>query len=297
MQSSRSPSPISVTSTSSYHATHVLCDTNGTDLDLSDLYREQQQLTICSAPSCTQFHDPMSSATSFNASVELPQEEPLQLPPCRLSPSPILLSPCTIHTTLQSQPNIDNTLLQGIANGLLQTIADHETTTSIHTKCYKDRIHHLEQCVLHYKATFNEPPIGYELNNRKVSNFHIPVGDRLYQEVKWIKLNDDGMVSGYHSAQGPNKQPHIINLYAAPDHSVDSPLEALPAWFHHMLTGLGGDFQILQQAMADTDDWGLAHEIVQYRELNDKITVVAIKLEQYCRDLDAIRARLASCES
>jgi hypothetical protein len=48
-----------------------------------------------------------------------------------------------------------------------------------------------------------------------------------------------------------------------------------------MLTGPGGDFQILQQAVADTDDWGLACEIAHYRELNDKIMALAIKIEQY----------------
>jgi hypothetical protein len=200
----------------------------------------------------------MSSNASFNASVELPCEEPLHLPPHHWdSPAPIALSPHTVQTTLQSQPDINATLLRGIANGLLQTIADRETTTSISIKQYEDRIHHLEQRVLHYEAMFNKPPVGYELNNGKVSNFHIPVGDGLYQEAKWIRLNEDGTVSRYHSAQGPNKQPHIINLYVAPDYSVNSPLEVLPAWFRHMLTGPGGDFQILQQAVADTNDWGL----------------------------------------
>jgi hypothetical protein len=98
-------------------------------------------------------------------------------------------------------------------------------------------------------------------------------------------------------AQGPNEQPHIINLYASPDFSVDSPLKALPNWLRYMLTGLEGDFQILQQAVADTDDWGLAWEIARYHKLDDDITAVTIKIEQYQHDLDATRARLASCES
>jgi hypothetical protein len=55
MQSSRSPSPISVTSTDSYHMPRVLCDTNGVQLDLADLYCEQRQLTICSVPPCSHF--------------------------------------------------------------------------------------------------------------------------------------------------------------------------------------------------------------------------------------------------
>jgi hypothetical protein len=64
-----------------------------------------------------------------------------------------------------------------------------------------------------------------------------------------------------------------------------------------MLTSPSGDFQILQQAVADTDDWGLACEIVRYRKLNDDVTAVAIKIEQYQRDLDTIQVQLGSCES
>jgi hypothetical protein len=123
------------------------------------------------------------------------------------------------------------------------------------------------------------------------------VGDGLYQEAKWICLNDNGTVSGYHSTQGPNEQPHIIDLYASPDLSVNSPLKVLPSWFRYMLTGPGGDFQILQQAVADTDDWGLACEIACYCKIDDNITAVAIKIEQYQRDLDAARAHLSFCES
>jgi hypothetical protein len=103
----------------------------------------------------------------------------------------------------------------------------------------------LEQRVLHYKATFNEPLIGYILNNGKVSDFHIPVGGRLYQEAKWVQLNDDGTISGYLSTQGSNEQPHIIDLYVAPDYSINLPTTALSTWFHHMLTRPGGNFRIL----------------------------------------------------
>ena len=139
-------------------------------------------------------------------------------------------------------------------------------------KRYKDHLHSLEQRVLHYKATFNEPPTGYVLNDGKVSDFHIPVGSGLYQEAKWIHLNDDGTVSGYLSTQGPNKQPHIIDLYVTPDYSINSPITALPTWFCHLLTRPGGDFHLLQNMVAKTDDWGQAREITHYRQINNNIT-------------------------
>jgi hypothetical protein len=298
MQSLRSPSPISVSSTGSYHAARILCNTNSAQLNLADLYHQQQQLAICSTPPRMPFVDPMSSAASFNASNELPCEAPLQLPPHhRDSPAPIALSPRTIQTILQTQPDIEAPLLRNIANGLLQTIADREAATTVSMKQYEDRILHLEQCVLHYEDTFNSPPTGYVLNNGKIANFHIPVSDGLYQEAKWIRLNNDGTISGYHTTQGPNEQPHIIDLYTSPDFSVNSPLEALPSWFRYMLMGPGEDFQILQQAVADTDDWGLAREIVRYCKTDNDITAIAIKIEQYQHDLDTARAQLGSCKS
>jgi hypothetical protein len=133
-----------------------------------------------------------------------------------------------------------------------------EANSAVTKKTYEDCLHHLKQHVLHYEETFNHAPDGFILNNGQVSNFHIPVGDGLYQEAKWIRLNDNGTVSGYTTEQGLNQQPYIIDLYVSPDNTVNSPIVALPTWFRHMLTGPGGDFHILQTTVADTNNWGLA---------------------------------------
>jgi hypothetical protein len=228
----------------------------------------------------------------------LPNKGPIQLPPHHVpSLAPIALSPQTIATTLQSQLDINATLLHSIANSLLQTIANCKTEVAITTKQYEDQLHSLKQKVLHYKATFNEPPEGYILNARQVGNFTIPVGEGLYQPAKWIRLNDDGMISGYSTTQGPNKQPYIINLYAEPNHSSDTHLDTLPPWFRHLLTGPGGDFFILQNMVGNLDDWGLAHEITHYQEINNEITALAMKFQTYQWDIDAARASLMLCES
>jgi hypothetical protein len=110
----------------------------------------------------------MSSVASYNASDESPRGNPIQLPPqLAPMPTPIALSPCTIQTMLQAQPDINATLLLSIANGLLQTITNCETDAAITKKAYEDRIHHLEQCVLHYEDTFNHAPEGFMLNEGK----------------------------------------------------------------------------------------------------------------------------------
>jgi hypothetical protein len=81
--------------------------------------------------------------------------------------------------------------------------------------------------------------------------------------------------------QGPNEQPYIIDLYVAPNYSVDSPIVTLPAWFRHLLTGSGGDFNLLQNTVAETDNWGLMREITRYQQIDDDITHLAVKVEEY----------------
>jgi hypothetical protein len=39
--------------------------------------------------------------------------------------------------------------------------------------------------------------------------------------------------------------------------------------------------------MADTDDWSLVREITRYREIDDDITHLAVKVEEYQCDLNA----------
>jgi hypothetical protein len=289
MQSpSCSPSPISVGATASYYAAQVLCDTNRTTVDLADLYHQQQQLTIHSAPPRTQPLARVSSNSSFNVSNKSPDERPIPLPShFAPTPAPLALSPRTIQTMLQTQPDLNAMLLHSIANGLLQTITNREADTAVAIKRYEDQLHSLEQHVLHYEGTFNEPPEGFMLNNGQVTNFHIPIGDRLYQEAKWIQLNDDRTISGYTAMQGPNKQPYIIDLYTTPDYSIDSPVNSLPAWFQHMLTGPSGDFYVLQMMVAKTDDWGLVQEVTHYCEIDDNVTSLAVKIEEYQCNLDA----------
>jgi hypothetical protein len=114
----------------------------------------------------------MSSIGLYNASNESPSEAPVQLPlQLATTPALIALSPHTIQMTLQTQLDLDAVLLRSIANGLPQTIANREADNAISTKRYEDRLHGLEQWVLHYEVTFNEPPTGYVLNDRKISDF------------------------------------------------------------------------------------------------------------------------------
>src|SRR6266850_5125723 len=65
---------------------------------------------------------------------------------------------------------------------------------------------------MEYKETFEWAPEGYTLNNGHIPHFHIPCGNGLSRLAKWIKLNNDGMASGFTNTDGLKSMPHIIDL-------------------------------------------------------------------------------------
>jgi len=210
------------------------------------------------------------------------------------------MSPRTTQTILATNDDLDAVLLRSIANGLLTTIANRETDMAMQHHRFTDRLKGLEDRILEYEQTFERAPDGYILNDGRVPHFRIPCGHRLSRPAKWIKLNDDGTVSGFADTDGPKSNPHIADLYAQPDDQYteegDSrPALPLPPWFRFLLVGPSVDFALLHNALVDHDDWGLTREVHRYHDLDREFSDACIKLEQMQVDLDAInQARSAS---
>jgi len=245
----------------------------------------------------------MSSNTSINLSNVSPTESSILLPiPCPATLNLLAMSPRTIQSTLATNPNIDAELLCTIVNGLLTTITNHETNTTIQYCRFAEQIQGLQDCLLHYKETFEQAPNGYMLNDGCVPHFHIPHGDGLSRLAKWIKLNDDGTVSGYADNNGPNMMPHVINLYTEANNKYNNegetkPVLPIPAWFCYLLVGPTADFQLLHNALLINDDWSLTWEVHQYHDLNTEYSNLCIKLEHLQVKLDAVQQAHSSCES
>jgi len=210
------------------------------------------------------------------------------------------MSPRTIQSTLAANPNINAVLLCTIANGLLTTIANRKTDTAMQFHHFTEQVRGLQDCILEYEETFERAPEGYILNNGHVPHFHIPYGHGLFRPAKWIKLNDDGMVSGFADTNGPKSTPHITDLYAQQDDQYTEegdakPTLPLPPWFHFLLVGPSVDFALLHNTLIDLDDWGLTRKVHRYRNLDREFADTCIKLEQMQVDLNALsQARAAS---
>jgi len=210
--------------------------------------------------------------------------------------------PRTIQSTLAANDNIDTTLLRTIANGLLTTIANHETNTAMQFHRFTKQVKGLQDCILEYEETFERAPEGYVLNNGRVPHFRIPCGHGLFRPAKWIKLNDNGTVSGFADTDGPKSTPHIINLYAQQDDQYTEegdvkPALPLPLWFRFLLVGPTVDFALLHNALVDLDDWGLTHEVHHYHNLDRKFSDLCIKLEQMQVDLNALSQACAASKT
>ena len=210
--------------------------------------------------------------------------------------------PRITQSTLAANPDINAALLRSIANGLLTTITNRETDTAMQFHCFTERIKGLEDRILEYEETFERAPDGYILNDGRVPHFRIPCGTGLSRPAKWIKLNDDGTVSGYADTDGPKSNPHVADLYAQPDDQYTEegdarPALPLPPWFRFLLVGPSHNFLLLHNALVDHDDWGLTREVHRYRDLNREFSDLCVKLEQMQVDLDAISQARSSSES
>src|SRR6267142_2606477 len=284
------PSPPSSTSSNDlYFIPQTYTDTvsQSPELDLRAIYQSQR-----SRP----YPQPilMLSSRSINLSNVSPAESSAPLPiPRPATPAPPAMSPRTTQSTLAANDNIDAVLLRSIANRLLTTIANRETDTAMQFHRFTERIKGLEDRILKYKETFERAPEGYILNDGRVPHFHIPCGHGLSRPAKWIKLNDDGTVSGFTDTDRPKSNPHIAGLYAQADDQYTEegdarPALPLPPWFRFLLVGPSVDFALLHNALVDHDDWGLTREVHQYCDLDRKFSDACVKLEQMQVDLNAI---------
>jgi len=166
------------------------------------------------------------------------------------------MSPRTIQSTLAANDHIDMELLRTIVNGLLTTIANHETDTAMQFHRFTEQVKGLQDRILEYKETFEQAPEGYILNNGCIPHFCIPCSHGLSCLAKWIKLNDNGTASGFADTDGPKSLPHITDLYAQPDDQYNEegkakPALPLPPWFCFLMVGPSIDFALLHNALVD----------------------------------------------
>jgi hypothetical protein len=116
------------------------------------------------------------------------------------------------------------------------------------------------------------------MENNKFPLLKVPIGAGFYLPAKWIKRLDNGKVTAFSTHDRPKDSPHIVPIYTAPTHSTDEPIKALPCWFRSIVYGPHPQFLAMVASARQLDDWGVAADIAQLRELDEEISAIDIQI-------------------
>jgi hypothetical protein len=124
----------------------------------------------------------------------------------------------------------------------------------------------------------------------------MPIGDGMGQPAKWIKKLTDGKVAGLSGLDGPDGIPHIIDIFTAPDQTLDAPAEPLLPWFQCYLWGPTASYNVLADAIHNLDRWDITVDIERYHNLNEETNRLHHRIEVLQADLQSYQEAKELCE-
>jgi len=103
------------------------------------------------------------------------------------------------------------------------------------------------------------------------------------------------MVLAYTKEQGPESDPYLVPIHAAPIFSSE-PIDPILQWLYQLLIGQSAIFHMLVNAAKKLDDWGVAANITHYQEYNDKMANINTRIEQLQAKADSVRLTKLLCK-
>jgi len=103
------------------------------------------------------------------------------------------------------------------------------------------------------------------------------------------------MVLAYTEEQGPESDPYLVPIHAAPIFSSE-PIDPIPQWLHQLLIGQLAIFHMLVNAAKKLDDWSVAADITCYWEYNDEMANINAHIEQLQAEADSVHLAKLLCE-
>ena len=159
------------------------------------------------------------------------------------------------------------------------------------------QIETLERRIEHYEIQHPECPQGYEANVGRAPLFYIPGPNRTTVLVKWVKQLDDRRVAGFGQHQAEGEAPHITELFLTPSYDIEDPPEPLPGWFHSLLMGLSGQFNLLHEEVTQLNDWSALAKVLRHRALVDQLCEKRHQLKILDTQVDGLLERRRLCEA
>jgi hypothetical protein len=93
------------------------------------------------------------------------------------------LSPTSTGNILATQPDLDATILWGIAEGLVATLQTHQTQYEGAIAQQQEEIKLLTNRITANTCQFFTTPEGFIANNGQLPHFTVPTDDHTYQVV------------------------------------------------------------------------------------------------------------------
>ena len=211
------------------------------------------------------------------------------------------VSPTSVVPVVAQYQDLDETI-RGVVYGLVNTVHKrelaHEMAKMEILGRIKDRDEEIAQlqvqlAQLHGTALPYDRPEGFQDNNGRIPNL-IPIGGGLSVAAKWVKQRPDARVELL-AGREAGEERYVVELYATPNYSVESPAEPIPVWLLKLLRGTGDAFHTLLEAVEATDDWPLEAEIQRYRDILTSRNELAAKRDAISAELDLEEQRLEAC--
>jgi hypothetical protein len=198
---------------------------------------------------------------------------------------------------MAAHPDLDADTLRTIAKGLALTVKNREALYQrVRAQC-EARIADLEERARRRAGEGDEEcPEGYIPNNGRIPQFYLPIGDGMGRPARWIKKLEDGKVAGLSGLDGADGVPHIIDIFAAPDRTNDTPAEPLLPWFRRYLWGPAASYNVLADAINDLDRWDIAADVERYRVLDEETNRLRRRIEVLQADLQSYQEAKELCE-
>jgi hypothetical protein len=173
--------------------------------------------------------------------------------------------------------DVDEAILRGLVHSLIQTCKNRENTNRGVQDCLADQVRRLSNEVREYQKVYEDALEGY-MENNKFLLLKVPIGAGFYLPAKWIKCLNNSEVATFSTHDGPRDSPHIVPIYAAPTHSTDEPIKALPCWFQSIVYGSHPQFLAMVVSARQLDNWGVAADIARLRNFNKEISAIDIQI-------------------
>jgi hypothetical protein len=127
-------------------------------------------------------------------------------------------------------------------------------------------------------------PEGFSDNDGRIDRL-IPLGNRLFIPAKWVRQRTNTMVELL-AGREEGEQRYVVELYATPNYTLDTPAEPTPIWLLQLLRGPGDAYLTLMDAVEKLCNWPLKAKVYCYHKVDNSRRKLMAQHDAICAKLN-----------